>query len=93
MAHFEHSTPTKPVNEAEVARHSRIGLILFAVYSLLYGTFMLLNAFAPQAMDTVVFAEINLALAYGLGLIAAAFILALVYAWLCRSPRASEAGE
>jgi uncharacterized membrane protein (DUF485 family) len=36
-------------------------------------------------MEVIVFAGVNLAVLYGLGLIAAAFVLALVYAWLCRS--------
>jgi uncharacterized membrane protein (DUF485 family) len=46
----------------------------------------LLTAFAPGVMQMVVPAVgINVAVLYGLGLIAAAFVLALGYAWLCRS--------
>jgi uncharacterized membrane protein (DUF485 family) len=30
-------------------------------------------------------AGVNLAIVYGMGLIAAALVLALVYAWLCRT--------
>jgi uncharacterized membrane protein (DUF485 family) len=80
-----HKLPTEIVDPVEAARNARRGLILFAVYGLLYLTFVVLNAFAPPVMETVVFAGINLAVLYGLGLIAAAFLLALVYAWLCRS--------
>jgi uncharacterized membrane protein (DUF485 family) len=85
MADFDHK-PAAPeiVNAAEAARNSRYGLVLFAVYTLFYGAFMGLNAFAPQVMEIIVFAGVNLAVVYGLGLIAAAFLLALVYAWLCR---------
>ena len=37
---------------------------------------------------------VSLAVLSGLGLIAAAFLLALVYAWLCRAPQgAPAAGE
>jgi uncharacterized membrane protein (DUF485 family) len=86
MAHLDHHTPTEVVDPVLAARNARLGLILFTVYSTLYLTFVLLNAFAPQVMTFTVFAGINLAVVYGLGLIAAAFVLALLYAWLCRAP-------
>ena len=66
-------------------RRSRIGLILFAVYLLLYGGFVLLNAFAPEQMDRTPLLGVNLAVLYGFLLIIAAFVLALLYGWLCRS--------
>ena len=92
MPDFQHE-PAAPdtLNEADAARNTRYGLVLFAIYSSLYGAFMVLNAFWPQVMETVVFAGINLAVIYGLGLIVAAFLLALVYAWLCRAPADPEA--
>lgn len=86
MAHFDHSTPAEVEDPAVAARNGRRGLWLFAAYSLGYLAFMLVNAFAPQAMETIVFAGLNLAVVSGLGLIIGAFALALVYAWLCRSP-------
>jgi hypothetical protein len=45
------------------------------------------NAFRPEAMDAVPFAGVNLAVLWGLSLIAGAALLALLYGWLCRSPR------
>lgn len=85
MAHFEHHRPAEKVDPVVVARNARIGLILFACYGLLYLTFVLSSAFAPRVMETIVFAGVNLAVLYGLGLIATAFLLALLYAWLCRA--------
>ena len=74
-----------PDNHPEtVSRNARNGLLLFAVYVALYLGFMLLNAFAHETMQQPVVAGVNLAIVYGLGLIAAALILALVYMWLCR---------
>ena len=64
-------------------RNSRIGLILFAVYLLLYGGFVLLNTFAPETMEATPIAGINVAILYGFGLIGAAFLLALIYGFLC----------
>ncbi|MBX7103589.1 MAG: DUF485 domain-containing protein [Gemmataceae bacterium] len=86
MAHFDHHSPAEVVDPALAARNARLGLLLFAAYSLLYLAFMLLNAFAPAAMETIVVAGLNLAVVYGLGLIVAAFLLAMLYAWRCSSP-------
>ncbi|MCI0333369.1 MAG: DUF485 domain-containing protein [Planctomycetes bacterium] len=70
-------------------RNSRIGLMLFAIYLVLYGGFVLLAAFSPQTMEATPLAGVNLAIWYGFGLIVAAILLALVYGWACR---ASERG-
>jgi uncharacterized membrane protein (DUF485 family) len=93
MAHLHQDPPpTDATPKAEIARNARYGLVLYAVYAVLYAAFMLLTAFAPQVMETVVGYGINLAVLYGLGLIAAAFVLALVYAWLCRAAAGPGAG-
>ena len=70
-------------------RNSRIGLVLFAVYLLLYGSFVYLNAFAAEVMETTPIAGVNLAILYGFGLIIAAIVLAFVYGLLCH-PTADE---
>jgi uncharacterized membrane protein (DUF485 family) len=88
------------------SRNTRLGLMLFAVYLLLYGGFVLLAAFSPSTLKSTPLAGVNLAVWYGFGLIAAAFVLALIYGWACRSaanssaskpdrlePRASEGGR
>jgi uncharacterized membrane protein (DUF485 family) len=67
------------------SRSSRIGLVFFGVYLLVYGLFVVLNAFFPEVMETTPLAGVNLAVLYGLGLIVFAFVLALAYAWICRS--------
>ncbi len=64
-------------------RNSRIGIVLFAVYLLLYGGFVFLNTFAADVMETTPLAGVNLAILYGFGLIVAALVLALIYGLLC----------
>ena len=66
-----------------LSRNSRIGFVLFCVYLLLYGGFVLLNAFSPNTMEITPVAGINLAILYGFGLILAAFVLAMLYGFLC----------
>lgn len=65
-------------------RNARFGLVLFFVYLMLYGGFVLLAAFSPATMQRTPLAGVNLAVWYGFGLIVAAIVLALLYGWLCR---------
>lgn len=69
--------------------NTRLGLILFAVYTVFYGGFVLLSAFAPGSMEATPLAGVNLAVLYGFGLIIGAFVLALVYGFLC-GPESDE---
>ncbi len=68
---------------AVVAHNTRIGVVLFAVYTAIYGGFMLLSAFALERMRSPFLGGVNLAVIYGFGLIAAAITLALIYVKLC----------
>lgn len=86
MVDFRHAAQ-KPAGDADpraAARRARIGLRLFALYLLLYGAFVLVSAFQPDWMGEVLISGINLAVVSGLGLIFVAFLVALVYDWLCR---------
>jgi uncharacterized membrane protein (DUF485 family) len=74
-----------------IGRNARYGLGLFAVYLVLYGAFVGVNAFAPELMERTPLGGVNLAILAGFGLIVAAFVLALVYGWLCRSAAGSSA--
>jgi uncharacterized membrane protein (DUF485 family) len=67
-----------------VSRNTRYGLALFALYLTLYGVFVVASAFAPAVMERTI-AGVNVAVLAGFALIGAAFLLALVYGWLCRS--------
>ncbi|HJN10968.1 MAG: DUF485 domain-containing protein [Pirellulaceae bacterium] len=67
------------------AHNARIGIILFAVYSVFYGSFVLLNAFAPDVMEIKPFAGINLAILYGFALIVFALLLSLIYGVMCQT--------
>jgi uncharacterized membrane protein (DUF485 family) len=66
------------------SRNTRPGLVLFAVYLVFYGGFVLLAAFSPDSLAVLPWAGVNLAIWYGFGLILAALLLALVYGWICR---------
>ncbi len=65
-------------------RNTRLGLILFVIYVVLYAGFVLLSTFNPSLMENRV-GGISLAVIYGMGLIVAALVLSLIYSWLCSS--------
>lgn len=67
------------------SRNSRLGLVFFFIYLLLYGGFVFLNAFSPKTMELTPVAGINLAILYGFGLIIAAILMALLYGVLCNT--------
>lgn len=74
--------------------NSRLGLILFTIYLLLYLGFVLINAFAADVMETIVLAGLNLAIVYGFALIIVALVMALVYGVMCRNePNEKPASE
>ncbi len=86
MAHFSHAPQAPDASDTPelAAKRARYGLVLFTIYLVFYAGFMLLNVLAPAVMESTPIAGLNLAILYGFLLIVAAFVLALVYAWLCR---------
>jgi len=82
MPGFDAPPPVKA--EPASARNTRLGLFLFFIYLAFYAVFVILSAFWPEAMDLIVAGGINLGIVYGFALIVSAFLLALLYACLCR---------
>lgn len=68
--------------------NSKLGLLLFAFYGIVYGLFVMVSAFAPNSMELVVVAGLNVAVLWGFGLILLALVLSLVYGTIC-----SDEGE
>ena len=71
--------------------NAQLGVQLFLVYLLLYGGFVLINAFAPETMEMTPIAGINLAILYGFVLIIGALVMALIYGALCTAEDADVA--
>ena len=76
-----------------VGANARAGMRLFSVYLTLYAGFMGLSAFAPGFMAREMLGGVNLAIVYGMALIAAAVVLAFVYMGLCRRIADRHASE
>ena len=86
------SPPPPPDSRHTIARNARYGLWLFAVYVAFYAGFVAISAFKFDALRTVVWGGVNLAIAYGLGLILVAFVLALVYMVMTRHEGTPDGG-
>ena len=71
-------------------RAARIGFALFWVYVLLYFGLIALVLFRPDVLSARPFGGVNLAIASGLGLIASALLLSVVYMVACRVVEAPE---
>ena len=81
-----------PETPSEARRwNTRLGLILFLIYLAFYAGFVLISAFAPEQMEAIVWAGLNLAVVYGFALIAIAFVMAMIYGVMCR--RDDESSE
>lgn len=85
MGSFGHEpVHVDPPEAAHIAaRNARYGLILFVIYCLIYGGFVGVSAFAPELLE-INLGGINLAIWYGLLLIVAAMVMAIIYTFLCR---------
>ena len=70
------------IDEA-AAYKRRLGLWMLLVYGILYVAFIVINVVSPAAMGVIVIGGLNLAIVYGFALIIIAFVLAIVYNWLC----------
>jgi uncharacterized membrane protein (DUF485 family) len=78
----EPAPATHGVDEA-ASYKKRLGLWMLLVYGILYVIFIIINVAWPKAMGTIVVYGLNLAIVYGFALIVIAFLLAIVYNWLC----------
>lgn len=78
-----HGEAVKLGKDESTAFKTKIGLILFGVYSLIYAGFIVINTLAPKKMEMQVIFGLNLAVAYGFGLIFLAIIMGVVYNHVC----------
>ena len=72
---------------------TRLGVVMFIIYTLVYVGFVLTNVLTEgKAMQTIVFMGLNLAVVYGIGLIVFELVLALIYNAMCTKKEAEMAG-
>ncbi len=80
---MSHGPPVRLGRDAASAYKARTGLILFAIYGLVYAGFIVVNVLSPETMSKIVLFDLNLAVVYGFGLILMAVVLGVLYNFLC----------
>jgi len=61
---------------------TRLGVIMFVIYTIVYATFVILNTTNPKLMGAIVLGQTS-AVIWGFGLIFFALVLAMIYNYLC----------
>jgi uncharacterized membrane protein (DUF485 family) len=84
MSTLEHGPAVEYEEHQDISDYkTKIGIRFFAIYSIVFAGFVLINTFAPQLMKVKVILGLNLAVTYGFGLILAAIIMGLAYNAAC----------
>ncbi len=65
------------------AKKTKLGVILFIVYTVIYAGFVLIGLTKPEIMGIELIGDQNIAVIYGFGLIALAIIMGFIYNYFC----------
>jgi len=77
-----HGPAVKLGKDDAAAYKTKLGVKMFVVYTIVYFTFVTINATNPKAMETIVMGQ-TAAVIWGFGLIAMALVQAVIYNHLC----------
>ncbi|HBG24542.1 MAG: hypothetical protein A2X17_08250 [Bacteroidetes bacterium GWF2_41_61] len=78
-----HGPAAKLGKDNAASKKTRLGVILFLFYTLVYGGFVLIGLVNPELMGLHVIGAQNLAIVYGFGLIVLAIIMGFIYNAVC----------
>ncbi len=79
---MSHGPATEWKKDQSASIKSKLGLIMFLIYTVIYAGFIIINVYNPKLM-AIEIGSINLAIVYGFVLIVFALILAVVYNHYC----------
>jgi uncharacterized membrane protein (DUF485 family) len=82
MINMVHGPATDWKVEKSRGYKAKLGLYMFAAYTVIYFVFVFLCVFDPKLM-AVDIGSLNVAIVYGFGIIVLAMIQAIVYNYLC----------
>ncbi|MDD2365449.1 MAG: DUF485 domain-containing protein [Desulfuromonadaceae bacterium] len=77
-----HGPAVKLGRDDAAAYKTKLGVKMFVVYTIVYFTFIIINATNPKSMETVVMGQ-TAAVIWGFGLIGLALVQAVIYNHLC----------
>jgi len=77
----ETSVVTEKTNA--VPKKSKLGVILFFIYTIIYAGFVLIGITRPEWMGLELIEGQNVAIIYGFGLIVLAIVMGFIYNYFC----------
>ncbi len=80
---MNHGPAAKLEVDHATGKKTRLGVILFIVYSLIYAGFVAIGVLNYELMGKELMGGLNLAVIYGFGLIVFAIVLGLIYHLAC----------
>lgn len=79
---LHHSASDHGPDEA-AEKKSKLGVILFFVYTIIYSGFVFIGLTKPELMGMEIINGQNVAIIYGFGLIALAIVMGFIYNYFC----------
>jgi uncharacterized membrane protein (DUF485 family) len=80
---MQHQPAIELGRDLAIPKKTRLGVILFLIYLAIYAGFVVIGTLFTDALSVRVFANVNLAVVYGMGLIILAAIMGLFYNYFC----------
>ena len=80
---MHHEPATELGRDLSIPKKTRLGVILFLVYLAIYAGFVVIGTLYTEVLGVRVFANLNLAVVYGMGLIILAAVMGLFYNHFC----------
>lgn len=78
-----HGPAAKLGADNAASKKSKLGLILFFFYFIVYSGFVVIGLVSPELMGVHVLSNQNLAIVYGFGLIILAIVMGFIYNSMC----------
>ncbi len=69
--------------DKSIPQKTRLGVVMFLVYMVVYSGFVLIGTMFPEALGVEFIGGQNLAFLYGMGLIVLAVVMGLIYNFFC----------
>jgi uncharacterized membrane protein (DUF485 family) len=80
---MHHQPASELGKDSSIPKKTKLGVILFLVYTAIYAGFVVLGALYPESLGGRVFKNLNLAVVYGMALIVLAAVMGLFYNHFC----------
>ncbi|MBN1571330.1 MAG: DUF485 domain-containing protein [Acidobacteria bacterium] len=80
---MHHGPAVELGRDLSIPKKTKLGVILFLIYLLIYAGFVVIGTLFTDALGGRIFANLNLAVVYGMGLIILAAVMGLFYNYFC----------